>query len=95
MISIISITLIFTLINRWVTPRPPQTWSNSARTAIFTRETSTQPGGKNGDQFAVKNEEDWETMMIIDDAQVKLKPIVQRATKPSAYPGFVFFFSPT
>ena len=49
MISIIRITLIFTLINRWVTPRPHQTWSNSARTAIFTRETSTQPGGKNGD----------------------------------------------
>ena len=29
-------------------------------------------------------------MMIIDDAQVKLKPIVQRTTKPGAYPGFVF-----
>ena len=33
-------------------------------------------------------------MTIIDDAQVKLKPIVQRTTKPGAYPGFVFF-SPT
>ena len=32
-------------------------------------------------------------MMIIDDAQVKLKPIVQCATKPGAYPGFVFFFT--
>ena len=31
-------------------------------------------------------------MMIIDDAQVKLKPIVQCASKPGAYPGFVFFF---
>ena len=29
-------------------------------------------------------------MTIIDDAQVKLKPIVQRTTKPGAYPGFVF-----
>ena len=30
---------------------------------------------------------------IIDDTQVKLKPIVQRTTKPGAYPGFVLFFT--
>ena len=32
-------------------------------------------------------------MTIIDDAQVKLKPIVQRTTKPGAYPGFVLLFT--